>query len=98
MFSQNKRFLFVTCNNYDDTTYGGGQCSNRNLKALEQLSHVIKLRIKKKSSYRSLKTMCRGFFPPIERNELGLIENIIQSEQINVIFLMDPYSEYLHVN
>lgn len=87
MFSEKKRLLFITCNNYEDTSYGGGQCSNRNLRALEQLAHVIKLRIKKKSSLRSFKTLLHGFYPPIERNDLILVEKMISSERIDIVFL-----------
>lgn len=80
------KILFITCNNYNDTSYGGGQCSNRNFIALRKLGEVIPYHIKRKSSLRSLMTIAKGYFPPTEKRDLLNIKRLIKQKEIDVIF------------
>lgn len=80
------KILFITCNNYEDTSFGGGQCSNRNITVLKNFGKVIPYIINKKSNLHSLKTMMLGYYPPIESVDTRKIEEVILKENINIIF------------
>ncbi len=80
------KILFITCNNYKDTSYGGGQCSNRNFQALEKFGDVTPYYITKRSTVKSAMAMIGGFFPPTDFNDLMKIIRIIENERPNIIF------------
>lgn len=78
--------LFITCNDYNDLSYGGGQCSNRNYVSLKKYANVIPFYISKKSSFKSLGSVFSGYFPPINNDSVNNIIDIIKIEKINLIF------------
>lgn len=80
------KILFITCNNYKDTSYGGGQCSNRNFYTLEKFGDVIPYYITKRSNVKSVKAMISGFFPPTDSDDLSKIIKIIEDERPNIVF------------
>ena len=86
-----KKILFITCNDYENGIDGGAKGSLRNYMALSRVAKVYPLRIRRKSSIKSALSLFPGFYPPINKDDMKKLKEIIVEKKIDVIFFDGSY-------
>lgn len=78
--------LFITFNNIDGS-FGGAQCSRRNLNLLKEKMNVEVYSISKRSSYESIKSGLSLLFPPLSFSDKEDIINKLNFGGFSLVFL-----------
>jgi glycosyltransferase involved in cell wall biosynthesis len=85
------KILFLTCNGIKDASFGGAKCSIRNYEALKEHGDVEVLTIQKKSNMASFLSVLQGYFPPVGRNDLKTVAEMLDKEKYDLVFFDGSY-------
>lgn len=80
------KILFVTFNGINDSSFGGGKCSQRNYNLLNNYGEVTLFHIVKRSNFYSLMSILEGFFPPSSIKDYYKIKQMINSNEYDLVF------------
>lgn len=80
------KVLFVSGDDYNDVMFGGGKGANSRYRLIESMFQTYPLNVKKKSNIYSLISILEHHFPAMDNQYLREIKEIINKEQIDVIF------------
>ena len=80
------KILFITFNDINDLSYGGGQCSSRNVQVLRSFGAVDIYVVKKRSTIASLFSIFTGHFPPTSRSDFREIEIHLRRGSYSMVF------------
>lgn len=95
MKMKKNKTIFITYNDIYDLKFGGGIVSNRNWRAMRELTNVDCFKVERKSSLRSLFSLLQFLFPPLDRNDIRIIKRMIKENKYEYMFLDSSLLGYI---
>lgn len=81
------KVLFVTLNRIGDLSYGGGQCTTRNLEGLKQIADVDTYQIRRENKIQNLIALVNLSFPPLDMTTKKRILSKFMKTHYDLVFL-----------
>ncbi len=81
------KILFITFNDINNCTYGGGQCSARNFAAFSANNETEIVRISKRSNFKSFLSLIQGNFPPLMNSDTQKVIGIVKKFLPEIVFI-----------